>query len=305
MAPQGQIPIAANVLGTIGTILWSLQLVPQAWSNWRRKDTEGLPSIMMFLWAACGVPFGIYAIVQNFNIPVQVQPQIFMFLCLVNWGQILLYTHKWPLWRVFTAIIGTGAIFAGIEAALILTIRPIYAKGNETPVVVIGVASAILLAAGLIPPYGEAWKRRGRIKGINFFFLTLDSLGAFFSLLSLVVQQTFDILGGVMYIVVILLEIGIFITHLIWLFRTREIRKQAKLDGKTFDDILTEHEQRKIRFKFAERKSTWPGRKSKADEEALESAFISDPTAEGNRAMQHDENDQRKSKTGLDAKDDE
>lgn len=38
-----------------------------------------------------GLPFGVYAIAQNFNIPLQVQPQIFMALCLVSWGQILLY----------------------------------------------------------------------------------------------------------------------------------------------------------------------------------------------------------------------
>ena len=30
--------------------------------------------------------------VQNFNIPVQVQPQVFGFLALVSWAQILIYT---------------------------------------------------------------------------------------------------------------------------------------------------------------------------------------------------------------------
>lgn len=79
--------------------------------------------------------------------------------------------------------------------------QPVYKAGNETPVLVIGVVAAVLLAAGLLPPYGEAWKRRGRIIGINFVFLTIDSLGALFSLFSLVTQHTFDILGGVMYIV--------------------------------------------------------------------------------------------------------
>lgn len=47
------IPVAANVLGTIGTILWCIQLVPQIWYNWRRKKTEGLPASMMLLWATC------------------------------------------------------------------------------------------------------------------------------------------------------------------------------------------------------------------------------------------------------------
>ena len=110
MAPQEHIPVAANVLGTIGTVLWCVQLIPQIWTNWRTKKTDGLPGAMMFLWALCkslttlpcaiqklirpplgGVPFGTYAIVQNFNIPIQVQPQVFMALCLVSWVQILIY----------------------------------------------------------------------------------------------------------------------------------------------------------------------------------------------------------------------
>ncbi|KAI1181845.1 PQ loop repeat-domain-containing protein [Nemania serpens] len=277
MAPQGEIPVAANVLGTIGTVLWSIQLIPQAWTNWRTKETDGLPASMMFLWALCGVPFGVYAIIQNFNIPIQVQPHVFLFLCLINWGQTLLYTHKWPLWKVMAVTTGTAAIFAGVEAALILTLRPVYKAGNETPAIVIGALAATLLAVGLLPPYGEGWKRRGRIVGINFVFLATDALGAFFSLLSLVAQRTFDILGGVMYIVCILLEIGIFTSHLLWLVRTRQIRRAAKQDGKTFDDVMAEHEQQGRPSRFAERKSTRPWKKDRCDEEAGRSDH-SDPT---------------------------
>lgn len=35
----------------------------------------------------------------------------------------------------------------------------------------------------------------------------------------------------------IILEAGIFILHFIWLFRTRKLRKRAKLEGREFDDI--------------------------------------------------------------------
>lgn len=52
-----------------------------------------------------------------------------------------------------------------------------------------------------------------------------------------------------------LLEAGIFTSHIIWLVRTRQIRKDAKAQGKTFDDIAAEHESRGTPFKFAERKS--------------------------------------------------
>lgn len=84
-------PLAANVLGTIGTVCWCVQLAPQIWRNHRTKSTEGLPAAMMFLWSASAVPFGVYAIVQKFNIPLIVQPQCFCLMCGVSWAQCLVY----------------------------------------------------------------------------------------------------------------------------------------------------------------------------------------------------------------------
>jgi hypothetical protein len=34
--------------------------------------------------------------------------------------------------------------------------------------VILGVIAGVLLTAGLIPPYVEIWKRRGRVIGINW-----------------------------------------------------------------------------------------------------------------------------------------
>jgi len=123
MAPQESIPVAANVLGTIGTILWCIQLVPQIWYNWRRKKTEGLPGLMMLLWAACAVPFGVYTVVQNFNIPVQIQPQVFCVLSLVSWTQTLIYNDRWKTWKATLLGVGVGAVLGGLEVLLILTLR--------------------------------------------------------------------------------------------------------------------------------------------------------------------------------------
>lgn len=77
----------------------------------------------MFLWALCGVPFGVYSIVQNFNVPIQVQPQVFMVLCLISWAQTLVYGNKWRVWTTTLVAVATGLVFGGVEAALILTIR--------------------------------------------------------------------------------------------------------------------------------------------------------------------------------------
>lgn len=53
MSKGENVTLASNVLGTIGTILWCIQLIPQIWYNWRRKKTDGFPAAMMFLWASC------------------------------------------------------------------------------------------------------------------------------------------------------------------------------------------------------------------------------------------------------------
>lgn len=46
--------------------------------------------------------------------------------------------------------------------------QPISQGGNEFPSHVVGIVASVLLAAGLLPPYREIWKRKGRVVGINF-----------------------------------------------------------------------------------------------------------------------------------------
>ncbi|KAI4116191.1 MAG: hypothetical protein LQ345_003339 [Seirophora villosa] len=260
MAPQTSIPISANVLGTIGTVFWCIQLLPQIWYNWKQKKTDGLPGSMMFTWAASAVPFGVYAIVQNFSIAIQIQPQVFCTLALISWSQILIYNNGWAVWRASILAAAVGALFGGLQVLLILTLRGPYHQGIEWPITLVGVVSAILLAGGLIPPYFEIAKRSGRVVGINFIFLSIDWMGAFFSLMALgkygphlstqslcaktpltrnlaVAQNSFDVLGGVQYLVCLLLELGIFLSHAIFLLRTRSLRRRAKETHTPFDAI--------------------------------------------------------------------
>ena len=137
------------------------------------------------------------------------------------------------------SLIGTvvGVTFGGVEATLIFTLRPLYDREIAWPIMTTGVVAAILLAAGLLPPYFELWKRSGRVVGINFLFLAIDWLGAFFSLMGVVAQNTFDPLGGCLFIVCIFIEGGIFVSHGIWLFRTRKVRAIAKATGRDFDEL--------------------------------------------------------------------
>jgi hypothetical protein len=42
------VPIAANVLGTLGAVFWSVQLIPQIVVNYRRHNAIGLQPSMVW-----------------------------------------------------------------------------------------------------------------------------------------------------------------------------------------------------------------------------------------------------------------
>lgn len=85
------------------------------------------------------------------------------------------------------------------------------------------------------------------------------------------------------------LEAGIFASHLVWRFRTRKIRKAAAAEGKTFDDVLAEHEARGERFKWADRK--WRG--GKASRKRGEAAVDEEEAEAGYTAEEEEEEDDR------------
>ncbi|GBE86623.1 hypothetical protein SCP_0905020 [Sparassis crispa] len=51
--------VAENVLGTIGAICWTVQLVPQIWKSWRTKSTEGLSDWFILMWSIGAVFLGV------------------------------------------------------------------------------------------------------------------------------------------------------------------------------------------------------------------------------------------------------
>ena len=90
-----------------GTICWTIQLVPQVWKSWRTKSTDGLSEYLVYvrslslashlrlntgphrlLWGVSGAFFGVYAVVQNLNVPLIVQPQLLSFLSYTSWAQV-------------------------------------------------------------------------------------------------------------------------------------------------------------------------------------------------------------------------
>lgn len=216
--------IAANTLGTLGAICWSIQLLPQILQNYRRKDTTGLQPTMMLLWASAGIPLGIYNIVRSFPVALQIQPQILTLLSLVTWAQTQYYPparDEKPRSIAWCACVlgAVCAVAGGVEVGIVFALREATEGRTERqveyywPVVLMGVLSAVLLCAGVGRHYVDIWRER-TVRGVSFLFCFIDALGDLTSLLSVVfwwkAGRTLDVLGLVVYGSELVLWLGVF-----------------------------------------------------------------------------------------------
>ncbi|KAM5534639.1 hypothetical protein V8D89_011651 [Ganoderma adspersum] len=222
-------PVAENVFGTIGTICWTIQLVPQVWKSWRTKSTDGLSEYLMLLWGISCVFLGVYAIVQDLNIPLIVQPQIMSVLSYVSWAQCQYYGKK----RSKTASVSMGlaliVVSGGFETGMVFTIRPAFNKGNTAPVTLFGIISTVLLSGGLLPQYYEIYKYK-EVVGVSLMFMFVDMMGGVFSDLSLAFKDHFDIVAGVAYSLVVVLDGIVLLCALILNPRAKRRRKQLEAE---------------------------------------------------------------------------
>ncbi|CAE6456916.1 unnamed protein product [Rhizoctonia solani] len=238
---------AENILATIGTVLWTAQLVPQVVKSFREKSTEGLSPWLMFIWALSAWFLGVYAIVQNISIPIILQPQLFGALAALSWIQCLYYGSK------------KSKIFC---ASLYMTRDPTFTNfptnqrtdraGDEWPTRVMGIMSALLIALGLLPQYWEIWKRK-EVVGVSMLFMSVDMLGGVFSVLSLVFQAQFDAVAAVSYVLVVVLDGVVVLAALILnpIAKRRREREAAPASG-TASDLETGHSLHEGQIALAE-----------------------------------------------------
>lgn len=228
---------ASTALGTIATVCWCVQLIPQIIYNWKRKDCTGLPPLMMFSWVVSCIPFGIYFCISAPNMILQIQPHLFMFFCSISFIQTLYYPPlKMNRLKIILTILSIILFDVGMEVGFIIWLKPLYAKGITWPNLIFGILATILLSVGLLPPYFELAKRQGRVVGINFWFLSVDSLGAWLSIAS-VILGNMDVMGIILYCAVAALELGIFLSHFIWCCRFKWFGNSQTIDETERDDL--------------------------------------------------------------------
>lgn len=189
------IPIAANILGTAGAICWSIQLIPQIIINARKRDTTGLQPSMMLLWAAAGVPLGVYNIVEDFNIALRIQPQILTVLSLVTWCQCCFFSKHWSILKCFYNAFAIAGVMAGIQTGLIFALKIAKEREVKWPLILMAVLSASLLGAGVLRHYWDIYVHR-TVRGISFIFVGIDAAGDLFSLVAICEYGSWAVLTG-------------------------------------------------------------------------------------------------------------
>ncbi|KAL4955569.1 PQ loop repeat-domain-containing protein [Aspergillus filifer] len=218
-------PVAANVLGTMGAVLWSLQLLPQIWKNYRRHSTKSLSTTFFLAWAIAGVPLGIYNIAESFNVALQVQPNILIFLSLVTWSQCKYYGDKWTIKKVgFVATI-VAVVLGGIEVGLVYGIRSANERGQEWAAILMASLAAALLAGGVLRHYLDMFRTQSDA-GLSLRFAILDASGDVVSLLSVGFQPTIDVLGVVVYAT----ELGVWIGLMVIVLWFRVVKGRRDCD---------------------------------------------------------------------------
>ena len=163
----------------------------------------------MLLWAFAGVPLGVYNIVENFNVALQIQPQILTFLSLVTWAQCKYYSCGWPWPKTVGAVLPIALLMGGVEAGLIMALRRAEQDGVGWSPTLMAVLAALLLCAGVGRHYWDIWQTR-TVRGISFLFVGIDAAGDLTSLVSVFFQPRMDVLGMVIYGSELALWIGVF-----------------------------------------------------------------------------------------------
>ncbi|KAF8473632.1 PQ loop repeat-domain-containing protein [Russula ochroleuca] len=197
--------LAENIFGTIGAILWTVQLIPQLIKSYRTKSTEGLSPWLVFLWGVAAIPVGVYVTVQDLNVPLIVQPQLFGIFSLLSWGQCMYYGAARS--RLWCAVVlgSTLVVWGALEAAIVFALRPSYRSGSpagKSGLRFFGILSSILISGGLLPQFYEIYKH-GAVLGISLTFMAVDCLGGVFSILSLIFKRHVDVLAAVAYALVV------------------------------------------------------------------------------------------------------
>ncbi|KAI9638262.1 uncharacterized protein MKK02DRAFT_6739, partial [Dioszegia hungarica] len=226
-------PAAEEGLAAVGAVLRSIQIIPQIYKSYKTKSTHGLSSAFMLAWACTQLALGPYTIVQQFAIPLQIQPQAFAFFSAVSWSQCLHYGKEMSTIKAAACLVALLTVLAGAQVGSVFGLRAGRAAGTEVPVKVFGYLTWLRTFLSAPPQFYKIYQLR-EVVGISFTLLSIDITGAIFSILSLLFRAKADIPAIVTFALVVVQNGLVMLLALILNPRARARRaKEAALSPPT------------------------------------------------------------------------
>ncbi|KAI8062093.1 PQ loop repeat-domain-containing protein [Gongronella butleri] len=230
--------LAEQVFGYFGLILWSFQMAPQVYKNYRLRSTEGVSPYMLLLWVLSGVALGNYNIGLGVAIPLIVQPQLFVLITLLCLVQELYFDRGWRKATSLATFVGVLMVAGAVEVGLTYAYREAAARGDERAIQFFGVLPVMLILLGFVPQYWDILYHR-RVQGISHVFLFMDFFGSVFSTISLAFRPSIDALSLVNYIGIAVFDAGIWLLYYAFLWIPGLQKKNKRDDVKDVEHNST------------------------------------------------------------------
>lgn len=185
-----------------------------AWQNYRRKSTEGVSVIMLYLWYIGNMLYGAYAVADDLYFGLIIQPQIFAVFTLINILQVYWYRYKWGYAKAGLSCLILCVLYAGLHVGIWKADVRAIEHGQDRLIIFLGVLPAAFIAVGFFPEIYVCVKERS--VGMSNFFLLLDILGGVFSTISLAFDHTFDYVASITYLVVVFLDVVLVLMKILY-----------------------------------------------------------------------------------------
>ncbi|KAI9293281.1 hypothetical protein K502DRAFT_279887, partial [Neoconidiobolus thromboides FSU 785] len=176
---------------SVALVLWSVQLLPQIYKNYKRENTKELSPHTFLIWCVSNVLVSSNSIINNASILIIIQPHLFNFLSMICYIQCYYYNklaekdttnkeskdsklkHKLTTLLYFVILF---LIFGAIEFFILLIFFHYNLNQHLWLHYMFGSLGPIIVILGFIPQYIHILKNKNAT-GISLLFIYLDLIG--------------------------------------------------------------------------------------------------------------------------------
>jgi len=184
--------ILSIVFAVVGLVLWSIQLIPQIWLNFKRKTTEGLSVYGFAMWYTATIILGVYLIQTDQLIILVIQAFVFGLLNLIIIFEYLVFDSKFSRVKIVTVMLLLVVIGGIVDVGVYMALQ--YLPPKTVLLYIVGISTICIMVGGFFPQFIEIMRLQ-TIEGISFIFVAIDSIGGLFLAASVFTHPPIDLIA--------------------------------------------------------------------------------------------------------------